>query len=93
MLNHYIPRDGLFWHRYTGQWADAGTVPSLLHAAALVEADAKRGMLLPPVPHTGVVEQPAAAAVKRAIFTRPTGNGNGHTDLLPSDLVLEVAAS
>jgi len=95
VLNHYIPRDGLFWHRYTGQWADAGTVPSLLHAAALVEADAKRGMLLPPVPHTGVVEQPAAAAVKRAIFTRPigNGNGNGHTDLLPSDLVLEVAAS
>src|SRR5256885_6609843 len=49
VLNHYIPRDGLYWHRYTGQWMDAGTVNSLLRAAQMVEADAERGELRPPV--------------------------------------------
>jgi glucose-1-phosphate thymidylyltransferase len=33
VLNHYIPSGRLFWREYTGQWADAGTRESLLHAA------------------------------------------------------------
>jgi glucose-1-phosphate thymidylyltransferase len=43
VLNHYIPSNGLYWHRYTGQWVDAGTVPSLLKASALVESHALTG--------------------------------------------------
>ena len=87
VLNHYIPRDGLFWHRYTGQWADAGTVPSLLRAAELVEADAKLGLLMPPVPHSGAVERPAAT--ERAAASNGNGNGNGHHVI--SALVTETA--
>ena len=42
VLNHYIPGDGLFWHEYDGQWTDAGTVESLLHAGRLAAAYADR---------------------------------------------------
>ncbi len=49
VLNHYIPSGGLFAPVYEGQWADAGTVPSLLRAAELSEADDSAGRLLPPV--------------------------------------------
>ena len=93
VLNHYIPRDGLFWHRYTGQWADAGTVPSLQRAAELVEADAKRGLLMPPVSHNGPLERPAAAPTEHAVPSgNGNGNGNGHTVLLPSGMVHEASA-
>lgn len=45
VLNHYIPGGGLFTRIYDGQWADAGTVPSLIHAAALARADDDAGRL------------------------------------------------
>lgn len=32
VLNHYIRTDTLFWKRYDGHWADAGTIESLIHA-------------------------------------------------------------
>ncbi|MGZ8502782.1 MAG: sugar nucleotidyltransferase, partial [Candidatus Limnocylindrales bacterium] len=35
VLNHYIPGGGLFSRVFDGHWADAGTVSSLLRAAAL----------------------------------------------------------
>ncbi len=70
VLNHYIPRDGLYWHRYTGQWTDAGTVPSLLHAAQMVEADARRGELLPPVQ--------ATLAGHTITLTKATNGANGN---------------
>ncbi|HET8568496.1 MAG TPA: sugar phosphate nucleotidyltransferase [Candidatus Limnocylindria bacterium] len=75
VLNHYIPRDGLYWHRYTGQWIDAGTVPSLLRAAEMVEADARRGMLVPPV-------QASSGAPVKISLPLLSGNGhNGHGDV------------
>ena len=43
MLNHYIPGGGLFTRVYEGHWTDAGTVPSLLRAAELAEADDAAG--------------------------------------------------
>ena len=49
VLNHYIPGRRLYAPVYEGQWADAGTVPSLLRAAELAEADDKAGRLSPPV--------------------------------------------
>ena len=49
VLNHFIPGGGLFAPVYAGQWADAGTVPSLLRAAELAEADDTAGRLPPPV--------------------------------------------
>lgn len=50
VLNHYIPNGGLFTRVYEGQWADAGTVPSLLRAAELAERDDADGRLgAPPV--------------------------------------------
>jgi len=76
VLNHYIPRDGLFWHRYTGQWMDAGTVSSLLRAAQMVEADAERGELRPPV-------QVAAPEYTITLARAPAatnGHTNGHTN-------------
>ena len=73
VLNHYIPRDGLYWHRYVGQWMDAGTVQSLLRAGELVEADARRGVLAPPVLHRAP-EQPVFKRSRR----NGNGNGNGH---------------
>ena len=79
MLNHYIPRDGLYWHRYTGQWIDAGTVQSLVRAATLVEADARDGKLVPPVQHAPR-EQPVFKRPRRngQAKTNGSGNGNGH---------------
>ncbi len=35
VLNHYIPGNRLFWHEYTGEWSDAGTMDSLLGAGRL----------------------------------------------------------
>ena len=35
MLNHYIPQGRLFTRIYEGHWTDAGTVASLLGAAAM----------------------------------------------------------
>jgi glucose-1-phosphate thymidylyltransferase len=48
VLNHYIPHGGLYAPRYEGQWADAGTVPSLLRAAHLAAAADAEGQLAPP---------------------------------------------
>jgi glucose-1-phosphate thymidylyltransferase len=53
VLNHYIPDGHLFAPVYEGHWADAGTVPSLLRAAALAEADDKAGHLPKPVERPG----------------------------------------
>ncbi len=49
VLNHYIPGKRLFAPVYEGHWADAGTVPSLLRAAELAEADDTAGRLERPV--------------------------------------------
>jgi glucose-1-phosphate thymidylyltransferase len=49
VLNHYIPGNRLFAPIYEGQWADAGTVPSLLKAAELAQTDDRAGRLTPPV--------------------------------------------
>ena len=49
VLNHYIPERRLFTRVYEGHWADAGTVPSLLRAAALASDDDEAGQLAPPV--------------------------------------------
>ena len=53
VLNHYIPGGGLFAPVYDGDWADAGTVPSLLRAAEMAERDDRAGRLLPPVARPG----------------------------------------
>ena len=39
VLNHYVPGGRLFWREYTGQWSDAGTIESLLHASTLAAGD------------------------------------------------------
>jgi glucose-1-phosphate thymidylyltransferase len=49
VLNHYIPNGGLFAREFEGQWTDAGTVPSLLHASQIAAADDAAGRLTPPV--------------------------------------------
>ena len=49
VLNHYIPARRLFTRVYDGHWADAGTVASLLRAAALASDDDADGRLSPPV--------------------------------------------
>ena len=49
VLNHYIPDGRLFAPEWEGEWADAGTVPSLLRAAELAAADDRAGRLRPPV--------------------------------------------
>lgn len=49
VLNHYIPGGRLFAPVYDGQWADAGTVPSLITAAELAQADDLAGRLPRPV--------------------------------------------
>jgi len=49
VLNHYIPDGRLFTRVYDGHWTDAGTVPSLLRAAALASDDHEAGNLTPPV--------------------------------------------
>ena len=51
VLNHYIPGGGLFTEIFSGHWADAGTVPSLLRAAELAAADDEAGTLTPPLPY------------------------------------------
>lgn len=48
VLNHYIPKGGLFTRVYEGHWTDAGTVPSLLRAAEMAAADDSDGRLDPP---------------------------------------------
>lgn len=48
VLNHYIPNGGLYAPRYEGEWTDAGTVPSLLHAAEIAAAGDADGRLAPP---------------------------------------------
>jgi glucose-1-phosphate thymidylyltransferase len=48
VLNHYIPEGGLYSRVYEGHWTDAGTVPSLLRAAQIAEADALEGRLSRP---------------------------------------------
>ena len=84
VLNHYIPRDGLYWHRYTGQWIDAGTVQSLVRAAELVEADAREGKLAPPAQHAPR-EQPVFKRARRSAAKTHAnglnGNGNGNGNL------------
>ena len=50
VLNHYIPDRGLFTEVYEGHWMDAGTVPSLLRAAEMAEADDSTGRLTAPTP-------------------------------------------
>jgi glucose-1-phosphate thymidylyltransferase len=49
VLNHYIPGGRLYAPVYEGQWADAGTVPSLLRAAEMAEADDTAGHLPKPI--------------------------------------------
>jgi glucose-1-phosphate thymidylyltransferase len=49
VLNHYIPEGRLFTRVYDGHWTDAGTVPSLLRAAAMASDDQEAGRLTPPV--------------------------------------------
>ena len=49
VLNHYIPGKRLFAPVYEGQWADAGTVPSLIKAAELAQSDDHAGRLTQPV--------------------------------------------
>ncbi len=51
VLNHYVPQGRLFTRVYEGHWIDAGTVPSLLRAAELAEADADAGRLPEPPAH------------------------------------------
>jgi glucose-1-phosphate thymidylyltransferase len=51
VLNHYVPEGGLFTRVYEGQWADAGTVASLVRAAVVAETDAEAGALTPPPVH------------------------------------------
>ncbi len=45
VLNYYLPGN-LYAPRYEGQWTDAGTVDSLLHAAQLAEREAHDGHLV-----------------------------------------------
>ena len=48
VLNHYISGGRLFTRVYDGHWTDAGTVPSLLRAAAMAAEDDAAGRLAPP---------------------------------------------
>jgi glucose-1-phosphate thymidylyltransferase len=48
VLNHYISDRRLFTRIYDGHWTDAGTVPSLLRAAAMAAEDDAAGRLAPP---------------------------------------------
>jgi glucose-1-phosphate thymidylyltransferase len=49
VLNHYVSGHRLFAPVYEGQWADAGTVPSLLRAAEIAQGDDRAGRLAQPV--------------------------------------------
>jgi glucose-1-phosphate thymidylyltransferase len=95
VLNHYIPRDGLFWHRYTGQWIDAGTVESLVRAAQMVGADAHAGKLIPPVSHTASEPRPLKRMRRVASNGHTNGNGgqngNGHSNgVVPQIATIEA---
>jgi glucose-1-phosphate thymidylyltransferase len=48
VLNHYVASGRLLARVYDGHWTDAGTVPSLLRAAAMAAADDDAGALTPP---------------------------------------------
>jgi glucose-1-phosphate thymidylyltransferase len=48
VLNHYVPGGRLYARVYEGHWTDAGTVASLLRAAALAADDHSAGRLEPP---------------------------------------------
>ncbi|MFI5261024.1 MAG: sugar nucleotidyltransferase [Candidatus Limnocylindrales bacterium] len=48
VLNHYVGGGRFFWRRYSGQWSDAGTVESLLHASLAASRAAADGHLPPP---------------------------------------------
>lgn len=74
VLNHYIPRDGLFWRRYDGHWTDAGTVRSLLGAATLAATDHERAQLSPPP------QRPRLAP--RIAVHHDNGDGDGLRPLL-----------
>jgi len=41
VLNHYVAQQRLFWRIYEGEWADAGTIESLLDASGLAAATKK----------------------------------------------------
>jgi glucose-1-phosphate thymidylyltransferase len=43
VLNHFITDGSFLARHYAGHWSDAGTVPSLLHAARLAAGDADAG--------------------------------------------------
>ena len=47
VLNHYIPGDRLLWREYAGEWADAGTIESLLSASGLAAATKRPPVRLP----------------------------------------------
>lgn len=87
VLNHYIPRDGLYWHQYTGQWIDAGTVPSLVRAAELVEADAREGRLSPPV----LQSRARRSGDVRIQSNGHSGNGNGNGHGLRPEAAIKLA--
>jgi glucose-1-phosphate thymidylyltransferase len=70
LLNHYIPGGHLFTAIYEGQWTDAGTVTSLLHAAELAAADADAGLL--PAPPVRPPERSTDPGAPRA--APPAGN-------------------
>ncbi|HUG48516.1 MAG TPA: sugar phosphate nucleotidyltransferase [Candidatus Limnocylindria bacterium] len=38
VLNHYLRRESLTWHEYSGMWTDAGTIDSLMKATELAAA-------------------------------------------------------
>jgi glucose-1-phosphate thymidylyltransferase len=48
VLNHYVGEGRFFWRRYDGQWSDAGTVESLLHASMAASRAAADGHLAAP---------------------------------------------
>src|SRR5439155_25852719 len=72
VLNHYIPQRRLFTRIYEGQWTDAGTVPSLLGAAAMVADEDAKGTLTPPTqrPADRRAEDKPKAAVRVAARRR-----------------------
>ena len=39
VLNHYVSEGRLLWREYAGEWSDAGTIESLLHASTLAAGD------------------------------------------------------
>ena len=76
VLNHYIPGGGLFTPVYDGHWADAGTVPSLLRAAELAEADDHAGRLAPPVARPHEPRHDGPGRRRRRTCWSPAGPGS-----------------